>query len=155
MSLPSSDEMLLVIRCPACSQRFKVGEDLRGKTVECGACETRFKVTDEVIVRRPKVYPGERNESKINSFQRVPLALQLPVGTHTAARYGQAPDPAVMEPVSPLRILAGICGVAGMIAMALLLMLGGGRAGILDGMPIERRLIMGGFTALVGLLLLI
>jgi len=155
MNPPPSDEMLLLIRCPSCSQRFKVGEDLRDKTVECGACETRFRINDEVIVRGRKFYPGERKDLGINRFQRVPLALELQAGGQTPARYGHAPDPALLEPTAPLRILAGIVGVSGMILMALLLMFGGTRGGMLDGMTFDKRLMMAGFAVFMGIGLLV
>lgn len=155
MTPPPSDEMLLLIRCPSCSQRFKVGEDLRDKTVECGACETRFRINDEVIVRGRKFYPGERKDSGMNRFQRVPLALEQQAGGQTPARYGHAPDPALLEPTSPLRVLAGIVGVSGMIVMALLLMFGGTRGGMLDGMTFDKRLMMAGFAVFMGIGLLV
>lgn len=143
-----------MIRCPSCSQRFKVGEDLREKTVECGACETRFKITDEVIVRGRKFYPGERKDPGINRFQRVPLALEQQASGQMAARYGRAPDPALLEPTSPLRVLAGIAGVSGMIVIAMMLMFGGSRGGMLDGMTFDKRLMMAGFAVVMGIVLL-
>ena len=63
-----SDDSLLLIRCPTCGQRFKVGEDLRERTVECGGCESRFRINDEVIVRGRKFYPGERKDPGFNRF---------------------------------------------------------------------------------------
>jgi hypothetical protein len=150
-----SDDMLLLIRCPACGQRFKVGEDLRGRSVECGACEHRFRINDEVIVRGKKFYPGERRDARLERFHRVPLAVAPPImGTQTV-RYAEPPDPAVYEPAPPQRILAGILGVAIMSLMALLLMFGGGRGGMLDGMVISNRLLMAGFTGLLGTVLLL
>ena len=61
MSHSNPDSSLLLIRCPSCGQRFKVGEDFRGRSVECGGCEHRFRIQDEVIVRGRKFYPGERS----------------------------------------------------------------------------------------------
>jgi hypothetical protein len=156
--MPSSnpDDMLLLIRCPSCGQRFKVGEDLRGRTVECGGCEHRFRINDEVIVRGKKFYPGERKDPRLNRFHRVPLsaASAMPAGV-AAVEYAQPPSPANLEPTSPLRILAGIAGVAFMAFMALLLMFGASRGGALDGMPTVNRLMMAGFTGLIGVSLLV
>ncbi|MEO5715491.1 MAG: hypothetical protein ABIT37_18580 [Luteolibacter sp.] len=150
------DDLLLLIRCPSCGQRFKVGEDLREKTVECGGCEHRFRINDEVIVRGKKFYPGERNNSGLNRFQRVPLSIApAAMGQQPTMRYGETPDPALLEPASPLRILAGMVGVAGIILMALLLMFGASRGGVLDGMALENRLVMGGFASIMGIALLI
>ncbi|RYD48348.1 MAG: hypothetical protein EOP85_03730 [Verrucomicrobiaceae bacterium] len=156
MASPHPDDSLLLIRCPSCSQRFKVGEDLRERTVECGGCEHRFKINDEVIVRTKKFYPGERSGPALNRFQRVPL--HGGGETQTAfkqMRYGNMPDPAVLEPASPQRIIAGAVGVAGMAFMALLLMFGGNRGGMLDGMVFSSRLLMAAFACLVGVLALV
>ncbi|MDP3851592.1 MAG: hypothetical protein Q8Q59_13875 [Luteolibacter sp.] len=154
MTEANPDDTLLLIRCPSCGQRFKVGDDLRGRTVECGACEHRFRINDEVIVRGKKFYPGERRDARLNRFQRVPLAI-APAATSTSnMRYTEPPDPAVFEPVSPQRIVAGLVGVAGMVLMALLLMFGANRGGILDGMTTGNRLLMAGFTGFLGTVLL-
>jgi hypothetical protein len=149
------DDSLLLIRCPSCGQRFKVGEDLRDRTVECGGCEGRFRINDEVIIRGRKFYPGERKDPGLNRYQRVPLAIMPPgPGTHTIS-YTDAPDPAMLEPASPQRVIAGAVGVAGMVLMTLLLMFGGARGGMLDGMALENRLVMAGFASLMGVVLLI
>ena len=155
MASPHADDPHLLIRCPSCGQRFKVGEDLRDKTVECGSCEHRFRIDDEVIVRSRKVYPGERNGADLDHFNRVPLAGRAAVPDIETVRYGRVPDPAVLEPVSPQRILAGIAGACGIVVMALLLLFGTSRGGLLDGMDLTRRLMMGGFVGLVGTGLLI
>ncbi len=76
MSSMNPDDLLLIIRCPMCGQRFKVAEDLRGRTVECGGCEHRFRINDDVVVRGKKFYPGERKDPSLNRFQRVPLAMR-------------------------------------------------------------------------------
>ncbi len=155
MSIPNPDDLLLLIRCPSCGQRFKVGDDLRDRTVECGGCEHRFKISDEVIVRGRKFYPGERSGSELNVFQRVPLpGGESRIGVQPA-HYSPMPDPAVLEPTSPQRIIAGMIGVAGMLLMALLLMFGSNRGGVLDGITLTNRMLMAGFASLVGLALLI
>jgi hypothetical protein len=132
-----------------------VGEELRGLTVECGGCEHRFRINDEVIVRGKKFYPGERKDSKLNRFQRVPLAMSSEIGGLASIRYTDAPNPTAFEPVAPQRIIAGVIGVTGMIFMALLLMFGASRGGTLDGMTTLNRLLMGGFTGLLGIVLLV
>jgi hypothetical protein len=147
--------MLLLIRCPTCGQRFKVGEDLRGRTVECGGCEQRFRINDEVIVRGQKFYPGERKDSKLNRFQRVPLAMAPELGGFTPMRYSEAPDPTDFEPIAPQRIIAGVVGVCIMALVAMLLMFGASRGGALDGMTTDRRLLMAGFTGLLGVVMLV
>ena len=149
------DDTLLLIRCPSCGQRFKVGEDLKGRTVECGGCEHRFRINDDVIVRGRKFYPGERKDPSLNRFQRVPLAMATGNPVVQTVRYGEPPDPAEFEPAPPLRILAGAVGAILMILMALLLILGAHRGGALDGMTTQNRLMMAGFTALLGVVLLV
>lgn len=149
------DDTLLLIRCPSCGQRFKVGEDLRGRTVECGGCEHRFRINDEVIVRGKKFYPGERRDPGLNRFQRVPLAIAHSPASMPEMRYSEPPSPVSFEPTPPQRIIAGIAGVAGMVLMALLLMFGSSRGGMLDGMETVNRLMMAGFTGLLGMVMLI
>ncbi|RYD32483.1 MAG: hypothetical protein EOP87_12745 [Verrucomicrobiaceae bacterium] len=155
MPSPLPEDPLLLIRCPSCGQRFKVGEDLRERTVECGGCEHRFRIDDEVIVRGKKFYPGERGDPGLNRFQRVPMhSGEAHIGVKPMF-YGNQPDPAVLEPVSPQRIIAGAVGVAGMICMALLLMFGGSRGGMLDGMVFNSRLLMAGFACAIGIIALV
>lgn len=155
MSKPNPDDTLLLIRCPSCGQRFKVGDDLRDRTVECGGCEHRFRINDEVIVRGPKFYPGERHDPGLNRFQRVPLPGGESLIGVQPIRYSNMPDPAVLEPASPQRIIAGVIGVAGMLLMALLLMFGASRGGMLDGMVLTNRLLMAGFASLMGVAMVV
>ena len=155
MSIPNPDDLLLLIRCPSCGQRFKVGDDLRERTVECGGCEHRFRINDDVIVRGRKFYPGERDGHALNRFQRVPLPSGEPLAGMQPIRYSSMPEPAVLEPASPQRTIAGGIGVAGMIVMALLLMFGASRGGMLDGMVLTDRLLMAGFASLLGVVMLI
>lgn len=155
MSDTKSDDLLLLIRCPSCGQRFKVGEDLRSRTVECGACEHRFRINDDVIVRGKKFYPGERQDARLERFHRVPLAMASPVIGMQTVRYNEPPDPADYEPASPQRIIAGIIGVCLMVIMALLFMFGARRGAMLDGMITSNRLLMAGFTGLLGTVLLV
>lgn len=147
--------MLLLIRCPSCGQRFKVGEDLRSRTVECGGCEHRFRINDDVIVRGKKFYPGERRDARLDRFHRVPLAVAPPIMGAQSVRYNEPPDPTSYEPAAPQRILAGFIGVFIMSMVALLLMFGANRGGILDGMITSNRLMMAGFTGLLGTVMLL
>ena len=155
--MPSSnpDDSLLLIRCPSCGQRFKVGEDLRDRTVECGGCEHRFRINDEVIVRSRKFYPGERDHSALNRFQRVPLAGGEKMVGMAPVTYGGVPDSSLLEPASPLRIIAGIAGVVGIVMLSLLLLFGNNRGGALDGMELGNRLLMAGFAAVMGVSMLV
>lgn len=153
MPSPNSDDSLL-IRCPVCRQRFNVGEELRGLTVECGGCEHRFRLNDDVIVRGKKFYPGERKDRQLDHFQRVPLALSPEMTDLATVQYAEAPDFKALDPLDPLRIIAGVMGAVGMACMALLLIFGASRGGSLEGMTQGNRLLMAGFTGLLGTALL-
>lgn len=155
MPSPNPDDILLLIRCPSCGQRFKVGEDLRGRTVECGGCEHRFRINDDVIVRGKKFYPGESKDRFLNRFHRVPLAMNPEMSALPIVKYAESPSPVSFEPVSPLRVIAGIAGVVGMVFIALLFMFGTNHGGMLDGMPTVNRLVMAGFAGAMGAVLLI
>ena len=148
MALPSNDNSQLLIRCPSCGQRFRVGEDLRDRTVECGACEHRFRINDEVIVRSKKFYPGERTDALANRYHRVPISAPAPIGLQTA-QYADVADASAFEPVSPQRLIAGATGAIAVLLMALLLYFGAKNGGALDGMPTVNRMAMAGFTAAV------
>ena len=108
---PESDPHHLQIRCPSCSQRFKVGTELMGKTVECGACESRFEVGEDVIVRNQKFYPGERDPAILNRFQKVPQTRNP--GIKFVPAGGPQFEKGYISPitrVSPLRIAIGWLG---------------------------------------------
>jgi hypothetical protein len=151
----SSEDSLLLIRCPSCGQRFKVGDDLRERTVECGGCEHRFRINDEVIARGPKFYPSEGKKDELSRFQRVPFSAGESLLGGQPVRYATAPDLELMGPVSPQRILAGAAAVLGMMLMAAFLMFGAESGGPLDGMPLENRFIMAGFVGVLGIVLLV
>lgn len=152
MSAPVPDKPLLLIRCPSCGQRFKVGEDLMRRTVECGSCEHRFRIEESVVVRGRKFYPGERKNPMVGRFQRFQLASTAQA---QAVQYGKPPDPSQYEPTPPLRIVAAAAGGCIMLVVGLLLILGADRNAVLDGMTTDRRLIMALFSALMGSCLLI
>jgi hypothetical protein len=154
MAVPTNDNAQLLIRCPSCGQRFKVGMDLRDRTVECGACEHRFRINDSVIVRSKKFYPGERVDSLANRYHRVPIAAPMPEGLQTV-HYADVADASAFEPISPQRLVAGAGALVLVVLMALLLFFGARNGGALDGMPTVNRLLMAGFTAIVAGALLI
>lgn len=143
----------LLIRCPNCGQRFKVGADLRERTVECGGCEHRFRINDDVILKSRKFYPGEHPQFSVNRYQRVPIVAAVPEGLQTIS-YTDNPDASSFEPVSPQRLIAGAAAVTGVVLMALLLFFGATRGGALDGMSTAGRLMMAGFACVVATILL-
>lgn len=150
---PATTESLS-IRCPSCRQRFSVGADLMDRMVECGACDTRFRIIDDVILRSKKFYPGERKATELNRFQRVPLSAAAPEGLQTI-RYADFNQQNQLEPTSPQRIVAGICGVGLMAFIAMMFIFSSGAGGTLGSMPLENKLIMGGFASAVGVAMLV
>lgn len=156
MPASSRDESLLLIRCPSCSQRFKVEDSLVGRTVECGGCEHRFKISNEVIVRGKKFYPGERKGAGLDRFQRVPtLAGNYMPPQLEEIQYSAPPPVSSVEPTPPIRIFAGVVAVVGMIFTGLLLMFAHNPGGILDGVVREDRLLLAGFVGALGVMLLV
>ena len=153
MASTTDETPQLLIRCPSCGQRFKVGSELRERTVECGGCEQRFRITDEVILRTRKFYPGEHPQFLINRYQRVPIVAAVPDGLQTIS-YTDNADASSFEPVAPLRMIAGGAAVSGVVLIALLLFFGASHGGTLDGMPTANRLMMAGFTSVVATVLL-
>jgi len=149
MPLPSDETLPLQIRCPSCGQRFKVDAELRNRTVECGSCEHRFRVDDDVIFKARRYYPGERKDPRLTRFQRVPMSNPIPAEIE-AVEYAATPDPIMFEPAAPQRVIAGAIGAAAMVLAALLFVFGSGLGGILDGTPLINRLVMAGFVALLG-----
>lgn len=143
-----NDPEKLPIRCPGCGQRFKVGLELKDRMVECGTCEHRFRVNDEVVVRQKKFYPGERRDMSLDRFSRIPKGTPMP-SNFQSVQYASEPAQAEIQPLSPLRLMLGFVGGAGVILVALLLAFGGSPGGMLDGAPQSKRLALAGFTALI------
>jgi len=153
--LPPHDEPEnLQIRCPACGQRFKVGVDLRDRMVECGSCEHRFRIDDDTILRTKKFYPGERRDTRLDGFARVPHAPAMQPNIETA-HYAAEPSMASFEPPSPLRTLTAVVGVVAMISVSLLLVFGASPDGALGGVTLTQRIELAGFASLVGSAMLI
>ena len=155
MAFESTPDQPILIRCPSCGQRFRVGDDLVGRPVECGACENRFKITEDVIVRGRKVYPGERNRKRLDFFQRVATAEISASSTFSSTPYDDFADPLLFEPSPPQRIIAGIIGASVMLIIGMLLIFGASRGGVLDGMVTLNRMVMGGFVGGLGTALLV
>lgn len=143
------DPEQLQIRCPSCGQRFKVGSDLRDRTVECGSCEHRFRIDDETILRTRKFYPGERRDPRLDGFARVPHAPAVQPNMKTV-QYADEPLGSSFEPPAPQRTMAAAVGAIGMVLAAVLLIFGARRTGVLDGFALPSRLALAGFAGLIG-----
>jgi len=145
-----SDEEKLLIRCPACRQRFKVRHEFQNRMVECGVCEDRFRINDEVIIRIRKFYPGENRHHGLSRFQRVSYSQSIDQPL-SASDLVTAPKPAAAyQPLPPQRIIAGFIGVALMVLVGILMIFGVGHGGPLDGISLANKLIMAGFAAFLG-----
>ncbi|MGL4400147.1 MAG: hypothetical protein ACRCXD_09790, partial [Luteolibacter sp.] len=96
---------------------------------------------------------GKKDE--MSRFQRVPKASVSPAMGGQSVQYSSPPNPSLLEPVSPLRIITGVIAAVGIVSMALFLMLGSGNGGALDGMPLGNRFIMAGFVSVLGVILLV
>ena len=144
----------LIIRCPSCRQRFSVDGSLRSRMVECGACDSRFRINEEVILRSKKFYPGERQAPELTRFQKVPFSVAAPEGLQTI-RYADFDHHDQLEPASPQRIIGAIIGVGVMVVITLMFIFASGSGGSMSAMPLENKLILGGFISAIGIFLLI
>jgi len=150
MAEPDTTSNQLQIRCPKCGQRFKVGNDLRGKLVECGSCEQRFRVNDEVILRSRKFYPGEaKRDGSLDRFARAPLSTAGPVDFETA-NYNPNPDTSAVEPPSVQHIMAGAVGVGLIVFVLLLFIVSSGDSGPLGDVSTEGRMVLVLFIGVIG-----
>ena len=148
-----NEEEKINIRCPRCSQRFRVTPDFEGKMVECGSCDERFRVTEDVIVRTRKFYPGEHKDTaNLQRFNRVPARSVAPLA---AAEPAVPTAPREIVTFSPLRLMLGIAAVSGVLLVAAILAFGGAPGRVLDGAPMDKRLVLAGFTGLIAAALLV
>ncbi len=148
------DSETLNIRCPSCRLRFSVATELMNRIVECGGCDSQFRITDEIIIHSKRVYPGEKKEPDLNHFRRIPLDSPAPKGMQTI-NYAEFNHPEQLGPASPQRVIAGVFGVVIMLFGALLLFIASKPNSPFGGMPFEKKLIVAGFTSLLGFVFLI
>ena len=145
----------LNIRCPSCRLRFSVAPELMNRIVECGGCDSQFRITDEVIIHSKKIYPGEKKEPDLHQFRRIPSSsIAPPVGMQTI-NYAEFNHPEQLGPSSPLRVIAGVFGVSIMVIGALLLLISSNPSSPMGGMTFEKKIIIGGFTSLLGFIFLV
>jgi hypothetical protein len=122
--------------------------ELKDRMVECGTCEHRFRVNDEVVVRQKKFYPGERRDTALDRFSRVPKGAPMP-STFQTVQYSSDPVQTEIQSASPLRLVLGLVAGAAVVLVGLLLAFSGSPGGMLDGAPQSKRLALAGFTALI------
>lgn len=125
------------------------------RIVECGGCDTQFRITDECVIHSKKVYPGEKKESERNQFRRIPLDSVSPPKDLQTINYAELKHPEQIGPASPQRVIAGIFGVAIISFGALLLFISTKQNSPFSGMPFEKKLIVAGFTSLLGFVFLV
>lgn len=148
------DKNHLQIRCPSCSQKFKVGAELMGRMVECGACEQRFQVSEDVLAKGEKFYPGERDKGALSSFQRVP-GPTIGVSASTPAVPGPHQEPGYYTPitrVSGFRIAVGWLGALLILGLAVLLPTGS--PGPLSVLPVMTKAMVAVVGGAIGVALL-
>ena len=150
-----SESQDLTIRCPSCRQRFKVTPDLKGRMVECGGCDQRFRVSEDVIIHARRFFPGEKRDSSLDRFGRVPSRAVLPVDFAVQRPIEPENFRGNLTPASPFRVILGLAGVALAIAVAIVLMFGGKAGGVLYGAALDKRLILASFTGLFALITLV
>jgi hypothetical protein len=154
MDEDQTDPQTLGIRCPGCRLRFSVAPGLMNRIVECGGCETQFRITEEVVMQSKKVYPGEKKETEINQFRRIPMDSD---GTSKDMRSDPYVEPNHTKPIgpaSPQHFIAGVSGVSIMLFGALLLFVSSKPDSPFGGMAHEKKFIVSGFTSLLGLVFL-
>ncbi len=152
--MATEDFQQIQIRCPKCTQRFRVSPELRGRMVECGACEFRFRVDDDSQVRSRKFYPGEKLKYGLNSYSRQPqteFSAKLPV---EVAQYAEVSDIERFEPTPISKVIVGLVGGAIMTLTLLILITGASQQGVLNGVTTDRRMVIAAFFALVGIVMI-
>lgn len=148
--MATDDAQQIQIRCPKCTQRFRVGQELKGRMVECGACEFRFRVDDESNVKSRKFYPGEKRNTGLNFYSRQPhteFSANLPV---EVAHYAEMPDIERFEPTPMSKVIVGLVGAGVMAITLLILITGASQQGVLSGVSTDRRMVIAAFFAIVG-----
>ena len=145
----------ITIRCPNCTQRFKVTHDFMGRMVECGGCDGRFRVSESVVVRVKKFYPGENRDPALERFSRIPMKSGPMPKFQAAPMVSDVDVQREVQTFSPLRLLLGIVAVALIVGVGLLMVLGGEPGRVLDGAPFSKRMLLAGFTGLLASVLLV
>lgn len=149
------------IECPECSQRFDVTDDFMDKTVECGSCDSRFKVTDEVVMKeKSKFYPGEKRDAHLERFANVKASAVAASKSAQAVDFQQAhyqPDvnAAKVGSPRPRQTVAAAVGVVVMVVMLVIFLLAGGPEGPMRDMETPNRMVLCGFTTLLGCVLVL
>ena len=147
--------MDLQIQCPECSRRFRVHEDLTGKTVECGACDQRFLVTSETVIEdRDKFYPGEHHDALLDRLGKKPHRKVQNVSFSQAAYTPDAEAEAAL-PATPGQKIAVTVGIVLFLLYTLVFVLGSGKGSIFQDVDMTKRLILAGFVAFCSFVLII
>ncbi len=152
--MPEGVFQQLQIRCPSCNQRFRVGPELKGRKVECGSCQFRFLVDDKAELKNRKFYPGEKNDPTLSQYSRQPNSEFAVITPVEPVVYIDSPVMDRVEPTPISKIIFGIVGGGVMAFTLLILITGASSSGILNGVTTDRRLVIAGFAALVGTIMI-
>ena len=147
--------MDLQIQCPACSRRFRVHEDLTGKTVECGACDQRFQVSsDTVIENKDKFYPGEHHDALLDRLGKK-SHREVQKVSFAQAEYTLDAEAEAVLPATAGQKIAVMVGVVFFLLYILVFVLGSGKGGIFQDVDMTKRLILAGFVVFCSSVLII
>ena len=148
--------MSLRIQCPTCQRQFTVDEELKGRTVECGSCEKQFIVDKKSIFReRDRYFPGDIKKPGLKHYGVAPSQSEsTPRVDFATAMYSEAASAADVIPPAPGRTVAGVAGMVILLAYLVALVFGWMGQGFFGEMETAKRLLLGGFVVVVGLLLL-
>lgn len=156
MSPPNTDDELIIIGCPSCRERFKVEEEFIGSRVECGNCEHQFEITHNEVIKGKKFYPGEGKSPGLEKFHRAqPAKIDHDLPVPMAPQQAPVHQHHQVEPTSPMRVMLGLMGGLAIAFMAMIMILGAKRGGMLDGVTTDKRLVMSGFVAVIGFILIV
>ncbi len=149
--------MKLRIKCPNCNQLFQVEEKFEGKMVECGTCDTRFKIDHEVMIQEKKrIYPGENKSELLDRISRSPAAAQPEQSvTFQTTQYTPNANASATIPATTGQMAAAAGGIFLLICVTLLFLFGSEPGGPLQDIHLIQRIVLGGFTCLIGAALLV
>ncbi|MFP6883201.1 MAG: MJ0042-type zinc finger domain-containing protein [Roseibacillus sp.] len=148
--------MTLRIQCPACQRQFTVDEELKSRTVQCGSCEKQFVVDKDAIVpERDRYFPGDIKKPGLKHYGHgFSPADPTPEVDFATATYSESATAADVIPPTPGRTVAGVTGTFILVIYLVILVFGSMGNGVFSDMEIEKRILLSGFVALVGLSLI-
>ncbi len=148
--------MTLRIQCPSCQRQFTVDEELKGRTVECGSCEKQFVVDEDIIVpERDRYFPGDIKKPGLKHYGVAPdPGDSVPEVDFATAAYSGTATAADVIPPTPGRTVAGVAGILMLVTYLVVLVFGTNGEGVFSDMEQQKRVLLSGFVAVMGLALI-